>query len=175
MALNLEDKKALVAEVSDAMSNAQAAVLAEYRGLSVAQMTALRSQAREAGVYVRILKNTLAKRVVEGSDFECLSDHFVGPIALAASEDPVAVAKVMNNFAKDNDILQIKVGAMNGAEMSTQQIADLAKLPSREELLAKLMGTMQAPITKLAQTLNEVPSKFVRTLNAYQASKEAAQ
>ncbi len=175
MALNLEDKKALVAEVSDAMSNAQAAVLAEYRGLSVAQMTALRSQAREAGVYVRVLKNTLAKRVVEGSDFECLSDHFVGPVALAASEDPVAVAKVMSNFAKDNDILQIKVGAMNGAEMSMQEISALAKLPSREELLAKLMGTMQAPVAKLAQTLNEVPGKFVRTLSAYQASKEAAQ
>ena len=174
MALNLEDKKALVAEVSDAMSNAQAAVLAEYRGLSVAQMTDLRSQARDAGVYVRVLKNTLAKRVVEGSDFECLSEHFVGPVALAASEDPVAVAKVLSNFAKDNKVLQIKVGAMNGAEISEQEIDALAKLPGRDELLAKLMGTMQAPVQKLAQTLNEVPGKFVRTLSAYQQSKEAA-
>ncbi len=175
MALNLEDKKALVAEVSDAMSNAQAAVLAEYRGLSVAQMTSLRSQARESGVYVRVLKNTLAKRVVKGSDFECLTDHFVGPIALAASADPVAVAKVLSNFAKDNEVLQIKVGAMNGAEMTMQDIQALAKLPGRDELLAKLMGTMQAPVQKFAQTLNEVPGKFVRTLAAYQKSREEAE
>jgi len=174
MTLNLEEKKALVAQVSDAVSGAQAAVLAEYRGLSVAQMTDLRSQAREAGVYVRVLKNTLAKRVVEGSDFECLSEYFVGPVALATSEDPVAVAKVLSNFAKSNDVLQIKVGAMNGAMMTQADIDTLAKLPSRDELLAKLMGTMQAPVQKLAQTLNEVPGKFVRTLAAYQLSKEAA-
>lgn len=174
MSLNLEDKKALVAEVSGAVSDAQAAVLAEYRGLTVAQMTELRVKAREQGVYIRVLKNTLAKRVVAGTELECLTDYFTGPLAFAASEDPVAVAKVVSEFAKANDKMQITAGAMNGNLMSVAEVEALAKLPSRDELLAKLMGTMQAPVQKLAQTINEVPGKFVRTLAAYQQSKEAA-
>lgn len=174
MALTFDQKKALVAEVSDTISESQAAIVAEYRGLTVAQMTQLRNSARESGVYVRVLKNSLAKRIVEGTEFEVLSEHLVGPLVFAASEDPVAVAKVLNNFAKANEKLLIKVGAMNGELMDESKIAALAKLPSRDELLAKLMGTMLAPVQKFVSTLNEVPSKFVRTLSAYKDSKEAA-
>ena len=174
MSLNLEQKKAVVAEVSEALSGAQAAVLAEYRGLSVAQMTELRRQAREAGVFLRVIKNTLARRAVEGSDFACLQGELVGPLAFAASNDPVAVAKILSNFAKDNDKLLIKTGAMSGKVMSSDEIKALAILPGREQLLATLLGTMQAPIQKFVQTLNEVPASFVRVLAAVRDSKQAA-
>jgi large subunit ribosomal protein L10 len=174
MSLNLEQKKAVVAEVTEAISGAQAAVLAEYRGLTVAQMTELRRQAREANVFIRVVKNTLARRAVEGSDFECLKDELVGPLAFAASADPVAVAKVMSQFAKSNDKLVIKSGAMAGKVMSLAQVDALAKLPGREELLGMLLGTMQAPVAKFVRTLNEVPSKFVRTLAAVRDAKQAA-
>lgn len=174
MSLNLEQKKAVVAEVSEALSGAQAAVLAEYRGLSVAQMTELRRQAREAGVFLRVVKNTLARRAVEGSDFACLQGELVGPLAFAASNDPVAVAKTLSNFAKDNEKLLIKSGAMSGKVMSSDEIKALAILPGREELLATLLGTMQAPIQKFVQTLNEVPAGFVRVLAAVRDSKQAA-
>ncbi len=173
MSLNLEQKKAVVSEVSDAISGAQAAVLAEYRGLTVAQMTELRKQAREAGVFFRVVKNTLARRAVDGSDFACLQDQLVGPLAFAASVDPVAVAKVLNQFAKDNDKLVIKAGAMGGKVISLAEVQALATLPSREELLATLARTMQAPIATFVRTLNEVPSKFVRTLAAVRDSKAA--
>ena len=174
MSLNLEQKKAVVAEVSEALSGAQAAVLAEYRGLSVAQMTELRRQAREAGVFLRVVKNTLARRAVEGSDFACLHGELVGPLAFAASNDPVAVAKILSNFAKGNDKLLIKSGAMSGKVMSSDEIKALAILPGREQLLATLLGTMQAPIQKFVQTLNEVPASFVRVLAAVRDSKQAA-
>ncbi len=174
MSLNLEQKKAVVSEVAEQIANANATILAEYRGLSVTQMTGLRTAAKEAGVFVRIVKNTLARRVVAGSQFECLQDHLVGPLALATSEDPVAVAKVLSEFAKQNDRLQIKVGAMNGAVLNSTEIAALAKLPGRDELLAKLVATMQAPVQKFVSTLNEVPSKWVRTLAAVRDSKQAA-
>ena len=174
MSLNLAEKQAVVADVSAALEGAQVAVLAEYRGLTVVQMEKLRGEARNANVYLRVVKNTLTRRVVKGSNFECLNDFLVGPLALAASEDPVAVAKVLSNFAKDNDRLSIKAGAMNGELLSLEEISALAKLPSRDELIAKLIGTMQAPIQKFVQTLNEVPSKFVRTLSAVRDSKEAA-
>jgi large subunit ribosomal protein L10 len=174
MSLNLEQKKTVVAEVSDAISGAQAAVLAEYRGLTVAQMTALRSKAREAGVFLRVVKNTLARRAVNGTDFECLDDQLVGPLAFAASADPVAVAKLMSDFAKEFEKLNLKAGAMGGKLMSEAELQALAKLPGREELLAKLLGTMQAPVQKFVQTLNEVPGGFVRALAAVRDSKEAA-
>ena len=174
MSLSLNQKKAVVSEVTDAIASAEAGVLAEYRGLTVAQLTALRTEARNAGVWVRIVKNNLAKRVIEGSNFECLTDHFVGPVIFSASDDPVAVAKVMSNFAKDNDKLKITAGAMNGSLIDQSMIESLSKLPGRDELLAKLMGTMQAPVQKLVQTLNEVPTGFVRTLAAVAESKEAA-
>jgi large subunit ribosomal protein L10 len=174
MSLNLEEKKAVVAEVSGALEGSGAAILAEYRGLTVAQMTQLRANARNSGIYLRVVKNTLAQRAVEGTDFACLHEHLVGPLAFAASEDPVAVAKVLREFAKANEKFAIKVGAMGGKLMSADEVDALAKLPGREELLAKLLGTMQAPIQKFVQTLNEVPSSFVRALAAVRDAKEAA-
>ena len=174
MSLNLEQKQALVAEVSAKLKDAQAAVVAEYRGLTVAQMNDLRRKARELNIYLRVVKNTLARRAVAGSNYECLKDQFVGPLAFAISSDPVAVAKVLNDFAKDNDKLVIKAGAMSGKLMALEQVKALAELPSREQLLAMLVGTLQAPITKFVRTLNEVPSKFVRTLAAVRDAKPAA-
>lgn len=173
MSLNLEQKQAVVAEVSTAIKGAQAAVIAEYRGLTVAQMTVLRAQARAAGVYIRVVKNSLVRRVVEGSSFACLDDHLKGPLTFAASSDPVAVAKVLSEFARANDKLIIKVGAMNGALMTGEQLQALALLPSREVLLATLMRTMQAPAARFVQTLNEVPARFVRTLAAIRDKAQA--
>lgn len=173
MSLNLEDKKAVVAEVSKQVESAQAMILAEYRGVGVAKMTSLRSKARESGVYLRVLKNTLVKRAVEGTAFSDLSDDMTGPLIFGISEDPVSVAKVLNDFAKENDLFVIKSGAMPNEKMDAAKIKALASLPSRDELLAKLMGTMQAPIAKFVQTLNEVPSKFVRGLAAVRDQKEA--
>ncbi len=173
MSLSLEQKKAVVTEVTEKLSSAQAAVLAEYRGLTVSQLTDLRTEARNAGVFARVVKNTLAKRVIKDSDFECLSEHFVGPVMLAASEDPVSVAKVLSKFAKDYEQLNITAGAMNGALLDQSEIQALAKLPSRDELLAKLLGTLQAPTQKFVQTLNEVPSSFVRALAAVRDEKPA--
>jgi len=166
LSLNLEQKKAVVAEVSAAISGAEAAIIAEYRGLTVAQMTTLRAQARAAGVYIRVVKNSLVRRVVAGSSFACLDGHLKGPLTFAASSDPVAVAKVLSEFARANDKLVIKVGAMDGVLMTGEQVQALAMLPSREVLLAMLMRTMQAPATRFVQTLNEVPARFVRTLAA---------
>ena len=174
MSLNLEQKKAVVEQVSSVLTESQTAIVAEYRGLTVEKMTSLRREARGAGVYLQVVKNTLARRAVKGSDFECLDEHLVGPVALAASEDPVAAAKVLANFEKANESFSIKVGAMSGALLTVEEINALAKLPGREELLATLVGTMQAPITKFVQTLNEVPSKFVRALAAVRDAKEAA-
>lgn len=174
MSLSLEDKKAVVEQVSDVLSDSKTAIVAEYRGLTVEKMTSLRREAREAGVYLRVVKNTLARRAVKDSDFECLDEHLVGPLALAASVDPVAAAKVLARFDKANDAFSIKAGAMSGSLLSIEDISALAKLPGREELLATLVGTMQAPITKFVQTLSEIPSKFVRTLAAVCDAKEAA-
>lgn len=172
MSLNLDDKKAAVAEISAKVANAQSIVLAEYRGLEVGDMTVLRAKARSSGVYLRVLKNTLARRAVAGTPFESLAEHMVGPLAYGISADAVAAAKVLNDFAKANEKFVIKAGAMPGQVMTPKQVATLATMPSREELLAKLMGTMQAPATKFVQTLNEVPGKFVRTLAAVRDQKE---
>lgn len=174
MSLNIEQKKAVVAEVTQVLAGAQVTMLAEYRGLTVAQMTVLRRKAHEGKVYLRVVKNTLARRAVAGSGFECLQDQMVGPLAMAISNDPVAIAKILSEFAKDNALLRIKAGAMGGKLMSLGQIQILAKLPGREQLLAMLLGTMQAPIQKFVQTLNEVPTKFVRTLAAVRDAKAAA-
>lgn len=174
MSSALDKKKAVVTEVSDVLSSAQAAVIAEYRGLSVSQLTELRKNAHEAGVYLKVVKNTLAKRAIKDTDFECLDEHFIGPTIFSASDDPVAVAKVMSAFAKDNDDLKITTGAMNGDSLDLSGIQALAKLPSREELLATLAMTLKAPITQFARTLNEVPSKAVRALAAVRDQKEAA-
>jgi large subunit ribosomal protein L10 len=172
--LNLEEKKAVVEEVAAQVAGAKAIVLAEYRGLEVGNMTDLRRKARRSGVYLRVLKNTLARRAVKDTPFAQLADQMVGPLVYGISSDPVATAKVMNEFAKGNDKFVIKAGAMPNAVISAKEVAALASLPSREELLAKLMGTMQAPIAQFVRTLNEVPSKFVRALAAVRDAKEKA-
>ena len=172
MGLNLEEKQAVVAEIGGEVSKAQAIVVAEYRGLGVAAMTDLRKKARGSGVYLRVLKNTLARRAVAETPFAGLSDKMVGPLAYGICSDPVKVAKVLHEFAKGNDKFVIKAGALANQVMSAKDVANLASMPSREELLAKLMGTMQAPVATLLRTINEVPGKFVRTLAAVRDQKE---
>jgi large subunit ribosomal protein L10 len=174
LSLNLEQKQAMVAEVAAKLAGAQAVIVAEYRGLDVGQVTQLRARARKSGLYLRVLKNTLARRAVQGTPFEKLADKLVGPLMYGIAPDPVAGAKVLSEFARENEFFVIKAGAMPNTMMSDKDVKALALLPSREELLAKLMGTMQAPVAKLARTLNEVPGKFVRTLAAYRDAKEKA-
>lgn len=172
MSLNLDQKKQVVEDVSAVVGNAQATVIAEYRGMTVEEMKVLRREAHENNVYIRVVKNTLLRRAVQDTDHSCLDEHLVGPLAFAASEDPVAVAKVTNKYAKEYDAFEIKAGSMAGSLLSEGEIKALAQLPSREELLAKLMGTMQAPVAKFVQTLNEVPTKFVRGVAAVRDQKE---
>jgi large subunit ribosomal protein L10 len=173
LGLNLEQKQAVVAEVSAEVARAQAIVLAEYRSLPVGNMTELRKKARSSGVYLRVLKNTLARRAVAETPFAGLTEKMVGPLAYGISADPVAVAKVLHDFSKDNgEKFTIKAGAMPNVVMTPEQVGQLARMPSRQQLLAILLGTMQAPVAKLARTLNEVPGKFVRTLAALQEQKE---
>jgi large subunit ribosomal protein L10 len=162
LSLNLTEKKAVVAEVSEQVSNAQAIVLAEYRGMGVADMTVLRSEARKSGVYLRVLKNTLVRRAVEGTPFSALADQMVGPLVFGISTDPVAAAKVLNNFAKANDKFVIKAGAMPNEVIDVAGVQALAATLGREELLAKF-----------ARTLNEVPTKFARALAAVSEAKAA--
>jgi large subunit ribosomal protein L10 len=174
MALNRQEKAVVVEEVGAVIANAQSMILAEYRGLEVAKITELRKQARAKGVYLRVLKNTLARRAVAGTSYEKLSDHMVGPLMYGISKDPVSAAKVMSDFAKTNDKFVIKCGAMPNVMMDVNGVKALASLPSRDELLSKLMGTMQAPIAKFVRTLNEVPTKFVRGLAAVRDQKQSA-
>ena len=174
MGLSLEQKQAVVAEVAAQLASAQAVIVAEYRGLDVARVTQLRSKARKSGLYLRVLKNTLARRAVKGTPFEQLTDQMVGPLMYGIAADPVAGAKVIAEFARENELFVIKGGAMANTKMSDKDVKALALLPSREELIAKLMGTMQAPVAKLVRTMNEVPGKFVRTLAAYRDSKDKA-
>jgi large subunit ribosomal protein L10 len=174
LGLNLDDKKALVAEVSARVAQAGAMVLAEYRNLEVPDITKLRAKARQSNVYLRVLKNTLARRAVAETPFAALAQHMKGPLVYGISPDPVAVAKVLQEFAKSNDKFVITAGALPNQVMSAKDIGVLATMPSREELIARLMATMQAPVAKLARTLNEVPGKFVRTLAAVQEAKEKA-
>jgi large subunit ribosomal protein L10 len=174
LGLNLEQKQAVVAEVAKQVAGAQAIVMVENHGMKVADMTRLRAKARASGVYFRVVKNTLVRRAVEKTPFANLAEKMVGPLAYGIGPDPVAVAKVLNDFAKGNEKFVITGGAMPGQMMSTKQIAALASLPSRNELIAKLLGTMQAPMTKLVRTLNDVPSKLVRALAAVRDAKQAA-
>jgi large subunit ribosomal protein L10 len=174
LSLNIEEKKEVVAEVSERLKKAQAVVLAEYRGIPVEEITVLRSQARASGVYLRVLKNTLARRAVQGTPFEKLGEKMIGPLAYGISDDPVAAAKVLHAYAKTNEKLVIRGGAMPNYVMTAKEIGNLATMPSRKELLSKLMGTMQAPIATFVRTLNEVPGKFVRTLAAVRDQKEKA-
>ena len=162
MSLNLTEKKAVVAEVSEQVAKAQAIVLAEYRGMGVADMTVLRAEARKSGVYLRVLKNTLVRRAVEGTAFSGLANDMVGPLVFGISADPISAAKVMNNFAKANDKFVIKAGAMPNDVMNAAGVQALASMLGREELLAKF-----------ARTLNEVPTKFARALAAVRDAQAA--
>jgi large subunit ribosomal protein L10 len=171
MSLSFTQKRTVVDEVSAAIRDARAGVLAEYRGLSVAQLSALRGDARQQGVWMKVVKNNLARRAIADTDFACLSGHFQGPVIFSTGEDAVAVAKVMAEFAKDNEQLVITVGVMNGELIDARMIGALAKLPGRDELLAKLAGTMRAPVQKFVGTLNAIPSQLVRTLAAVVQAK----
>jgi large subunit ribosomal protein L10 len=174
MALRLEDKQAIVAEVNQAATTALAAVLSDYRGLTVSEMTELRAKARSSGVYLKVIRNTLAKRAIEGTEYECLNDAFVGPTMVAFSqEDPGSAARLIKDCAKEYDALKIKALSIGGQVYGPEDIDRVAKLPTRDEALALLMSVMQAPITKLARTFNEVPGKLVRTVAAIRDQKQA--
>ena len=159
MSLNLNDKKAVVAEVSSQVAKAQSVVLAEYRGIEVGDLTKLRAKARESGVYLRVLKNTLVRRAVEGTPFADLSSHMVGPLIYGIADDPIAAAKVLNDFAKSNDKLILKAGSYAGETLDAAGVKALASIPSREELLAKLLGVMMAPLTGMAISLGALAKK----------------
>jgi large subunit ribosomal protein L10 len=175
MAMKLDQKQEVVAEVNQAANSALSAVLSDYRGLTVSQMTTLRAKARESGVYLRVVRNTLARRAVAGTEFECLADALVGPTLLAFSqEDPGAAARLLKDYAKQFEALEIKALAVGGRMYGPEEIDRLAKLPTRDEALAILMSVMKAPVAKLARTLNEVPGKLVRTIAAIKEQKEAA-
>ncbi len=175
MPLTLSDKKAVVAEVAEVAHDAHSVIAAEYRGLRVAEMTRLRDQARDAGVYLRVVRNTLARRALEGTDFECMSTGLVGPLVLAFSrEEPGSAARVMHGFAKDNAKLVIRLVAFGGKLLEVGDVEMLAKLPTRDEAIGRLMATMKAPVEKLARTLAEPHAKLVRTVAAIRDQKQAA-
>ncbi len=153
MGLNLNDKKAVVAEVAAQVANAQTITIAEYRGIEVGDLTVLRRKARESGVYLRVLKNTLVRRAVAGTPFAGLADHMVGPLIYSVSADPVAAAKVLSDFAKTNDKLVLKAGSYAGNVLDKAGVQALASIPSREELLSKLLGVMKAPVAGFAVCL----------------------
>jgi large subunit ribosomal protein L10 len=175
VALNLEDKKTIVAEVSAVAASAHSAVAAEYRGITVDQMTALRVKARNEGVYLKVAKNSLVKRAVVGTEFECMQDSLVGPLIMAFSqEDPGAAARLVKDFSKENDKLIPKVIAIGGQVLPVEQLEALAKLPNREQALSMLMAVMKAPIEKFVRTLNEPHAKLVRTVAAVRDQKQAS-
>ena len=174
MALGLEQKQQIVAEVNEVAASALSAVVADYRGLTVAEMTEMRVKARESGVYLRVVRNTLAKRAVEGTEYACLDETLVGPSLLAFStEDPGSAARLLKDYAKQHDALEVKALAIGGELIAADQIDRVAKLPTLDEARAMLMSVMLAPVTKLARTINEVPGKLVRTVAAIKAQKEA--
>ena len=173
MALGLEAKKQVVAEVSEVANQALSAVVAEYRGLTVAEMTDLRVKARENGVYLRVIRNTLAKRAVEGTDFACMQDALTGPVICAFSQDdPGAAARLLKDFSKENDTMQVTALAIGGELLGADQIDAVANLPTYEEALAKLMSVMNGPITKLTRTINAIPGRVVRVVAAVKDTKQ---
>ena len=174
MALSREDKKTVIAEVNAVAGEALSAVAAEYRGLTVEQMTALRVQARNAGVYLRVVKNTLARRAVEGTEFECMQDSFKGPLLIAfAKEDPGASARIIKDFAKEHDHLKPVALSAGGQLMGAEQLDALASLPTLDEARGMLVGMLAAPMSQLVRTLAEPGAMLSRTLNAY-ATRDAA-
>ena len=176
MALGLADKQAIVAEVNEAANNALAAVVCDYRGRTVEQMPARRVKARESGVYLWVVRNTLARRAIEGTEFECLTETLVGPTMFAFSqEDPGSAARLLRDCAKEYEALEVKALSIGGQLLEAGDIDRLAKLPTRDEAIALVMAVMLAPVTKLARTLSEVPGKLVRTVAAVRDQKEASE
>jgi len=175
MALNLEQKKAVVAEVADVAGKALAAVAAEYRGLTVEEMTELRVKAREGGVFVKVAKNTLVRRAVEGTEYECMQEALTGPLLLAFSmDDPGAAARLVKDYSKDHDKLIAKLVAVGGQLYDASELERLSNLPTYEQAIAILMGVMKAPIEKFVRTLAEPHAKLVRTVAAVRDAKQAA-
>jgi large subunit ribosomal protein L10 len=172
MALNLEDKKTLVAEVAEVAATAHSVVAAEYRGLTVSQMTELRTKARKSGVYMRVVKNTLARKALAGTSFESVGPKLKGPLVLAFSkDDPGAAARVVKDFAKANDKLVATLVSIGGQVLPATALEQVASLPTREQALSMLLGALKAPMQKLASLLNEPPAKLARTLAAYRDQK----
>lgn len=175
MVLKLDDKKAIVAEVAKVAKQATSLVAVEYAGLSVAQLTALRKSARDAGVYLRVVRNTLARRALEGTSFACVQPSLVGPLALAFSkEEPGAAARLFRNYVKQNEKLQVKLLSIDGKLLPAADLNKLASLPTKDEAIAQLMSVMLAPITKFVRTLAEPHSKLVRTIAAIRDQKQQA-
>jgi large subunit ribosomal protein L10 len=175
MALNLEQKKAVVAEVADAANKALAAVAAEYRGLTVEEMTELRVKAREGGVILKVAKNTLVRRAVEGTEYECMQESLTGPLLLAFSmDDPGAAARLVKDYSKDHEKLVAKLVAVGGDLYDVSELERLSNLPTYDQAIAILMGVMKAPIEKFVRTLAEPHTKMVRTVAAVRDSKQAA-
>ncbi len=175
MAIGLEDKKAIVADVNETAANALSLVIADARGVTVGAMDALRKQARENNVSLRVVRNTLARRAVKGTDFECVSDALVGPSIFGFSmEDPGAAARLFKDFAKEQEHFEVKALSVGGKMLDAGQIDALAKLPTREQALGMLASVMIAPVTKLARTLNEVPASITRVVAAVRDQKQDA-
>ena len=175
MALNIEQKKAVVAEVAEAANAALAAVAAEYRGLTVEEMTELRAKAREDGVFLRVAKNTLVRRAVEGTEFECIQDSLTGPLLLAFSmDDPGSAARLVKDYSKSHDNLVAKLVAVGGQAYDASELERLASLPTYDQAIAILMGVMKAPVEKFVRTLAEPHTKLVRIFAALQEARQAA-
>jgi large subunit ribosomal protein L10 len=172
MALSYDNKKQIVQEVAEIAKKAHSAVVAEYRGITVTQMTSLRKEATNTGVYLRVVKNTLAKIAIKGTEFECMQDGLKGPLIFAFSlEDPGSAARLVKNFAKECDKLVTKLVSIGGEVFEAAHLQKIASLPTYNEAIAMLMSVMKAPVTKMTTTLNEIPSKLVRTVSAIQNSK----
>lgn len=175
MALNLNDKKAIVADLSSVVSGSVSALAADYRGLTVVEMTELRAKARDCGVYVQIVRNTLARKAVEGTEYACMTEALTGPLVLMFSkEEPSAPARLVRDFAKTNDKLEVKALALNGELLGPESLAQVASLPSYDEGIAMLMSVMQAPVTKFVRTLSETYAQAVRVVSAVGDQKKAA-
>jgi large subunit ribosomal protein L10 len=175
MPLNLAEKQAIVAEVAGVAAKAYSAIAAEYRGMTVAEMDALRVLARNNGVYLRVVKNTLVRKAVEGTDFQCMREGLTGPLVLAFSmEDPGAAARIIKDFAKDHKKLEVKMISISGKVLAPSELETVAKMPTYEQALSLLMAVMKAPVEKLVRTINEVPGKLVRTVAAIRDAKQAA-
>jgi len=175
MALTLEEKMAVVAEVSEVAKGAFSAVAAVYSGVTVEEMTDLRVKARQDNVYLRVVKNTLARRALENTDFECMSERLTGPLILAFSqEDPGAAARVAKDFARENDKFEVTMLSVGGELLEPSDIDKLAKLPTRDQAISMLMAVMLAPTEKFVRTLNAVPTKLVRTVVAISDQKQQA-